>query len=110
MKIKKRDLKKLIKSAKYKLDTLRPSDIQKDKFKPSYLQFEGYLDLFTTIEALINVSILATQGDSYFPPHIKNHGMDIRRTLELANKLLLFEEGEFLDNFNIMLKQLESKS
>lgn len=110
MKTKKKDLKKLIKSAKYKLDTLRPSDVQKDKFKASYLQFEGYLDLFTTIEALINVSILATQGDSYSPPHIKDHGMDIRRTLELANKLLPFEEGEFLDNVNMMLKRLESKS
>lgn len=110
MKTKKKDLKKLIKSAKYKLDTLRPSDVQKDKFKASYLQFEGYLDLFTTIEALINVSILATQGDSYAPPHIKDHGTDIRRTLEIANKLLPFEEGEFLDNVNMMLKRLESKS
>lgn len=110
MKTKKKELKKLIKSAKYKLDTLRPSSIQKNKYNASYLQFEGYLDLFTTIEALINVSILATQGDSYSPPHIKDHGMDIRRTLELANKLLPFEEGEFLDNVNIMLKKLESKS
>ncbi|MBA6152407.1 hypothetical protein [Gelidibacter maritimus] len=109
MKIKKKELKKLIKSAKYKLDTLRPSDIQKNKFKPSYLQFEGYLDLFTTIEALIHVSILATQGDPYSPPHVKDHGRDIRRTLELASKLLPFEEGEFLDDVHIMMKQLESQ-
>ncbi|MHB1105402.1 MAG: hypothetical protein ACYCZ2_03480 [Lutibacter sp.] len=109
MKTKKKDLKRLIKSAKHQLDTLHPSDIQKDKFKASYLQFEGYLDLFITIEALINVSILATQGDSYSPPHIKDHCKDIRRTLELAQKLLPFEEGEFLDEVNAVLKQMESK-
>ena len=107
MKTKRKVLEKLVKSAKYKLDTLQPSDIQKNKFKAKYLQFEGYLDLFTTIEALINVSILATQGDSYCPPHIKNHGIDIRKTLELANKLLPFDEGEFLDDVNAMLKQLK---
>lgn len=55
MKTKKKDLKKLIESAKYKLDTLEPSDVQNGKFKATYLQFEGYLDLFTTIEALMNV-------------------------------------------------------
>lgn len=107
MKTEKKELKKLIKSAKYQLDTLQPSDIQKDKFKAKYLEFEGYLDLFNTIEALINVSILATQGDSYLPPRIKNHGSDIRKTLELVQKLLPFEEGEFLDDVNAMLKQLK---
>ena len=108
MKTKRKELERLLKSAKYKLDTLKPSDIQKDKFKATYLQFEGYLDLFTTIEALMNVSILATQGDIYCPPHIKDHGKDIRKTLELAQKLLPFDEGEFLDEVNFMLKQLES--
>lgn len=106
MKTKKKDLKRLLKSAKYKLDTLQPSDIQKNKFKATYLQFEGYLDLFSTIESLINVSILATQGDIYCPPHIKDHGKDIRKTLELAQKLLPFDEGEFLDDVKVMLKQL----
>ncbi len=107
MKTKKKDLKKLIESAKYKLDTLEPSDVQNGKFKATYLEFEGYLDLFTTIEALMNVSILATQGDIYCPPHIKNHGKAIRKTLELAQKLLPFDEGEFLDDAYDMLKQLD---
>ena len=107
MKTKRKELERLVKSAKYKLDTLQPSYIQKGKFKAKYLQFEGYLDLFTTIEALMNVSILATQGDTYWPPHIKDHGRDIRKTLELANRLLPFDEGEFLDNVYVTLKQLE---
>lgn len=39
---------------------LHPSNVQQGKFQPSFLQFEGYLDLFTTIESLINVCILAS--------------------------------------------------
>tara|TARA_R110000765_G_scaffold63378_7_gene123186 strand:- start:8970 stop:9389 length:420 start_codon:yes stop_codon:yes gene_type:complete len=105
MKTKKKKLKKLLKSARHQFDTLQPSDIQKNQFKATYLQFEGYLDLFITIEALINVIILATQGDSYSPPHIKNHGRDIRKNLELAKTLLPFDEGEFLDDLNAILKQ-----
>ena len=93
MGIKKKQLKMLKESAKYKLTTLHTSDIHKNKFKASFLQFDGYTDLFSTIESLINVCILAShvEGDSNDP------GLDIRKTLELANKLLPFDEGEFLD-------------
>lgn len=66
------------------------------------MEFEGYTNLFITVEALINVSILATQGETYSPPRIKNHGMDIRCTLELVNQLLPFEEGKFLDECPII--------
>ncbi|GAA3560346.1 hypothetical protein [Snuella lapsa] len=105
MKAKKKDFKRLMKSARHQFDTLQPSDIRNDKFKATYLEFDGYLDLFTTIEALLNVSILATQGDTYCPPHIKDHGKDIRKTLELAQKLLPFDEGEFLDDVYAIIKQ-----
>ena len=95
--MKKNKIKALEALAKNKLVVLHHSNARKGKFKPSFLQFEGYLDLFTTIESLINVCILASQGDSYCPPRVKDHGSDIRKTLELANQLLPFEEGEFLD-------------
>tara|TARA_R110000796_G_scaffold170560_1_gene287481 strand:+ start:14959 stop:15276 length:318 start_codon:yes stop_codon:yes gene_type:complete len=93
MGIKKKQLKMLKESARYKLTTLHTSDIHKNKFKASFLQFDGYTDLFSTLESLINVCILAShvEGDSNDP------GLDIRKTLELANKLLPFDEGEFLD-------------
>ena len=97
MKAKKTLLKHLRKSARDSLVTLQPSRDNSNKFKASFLYFEGYLDLFTTIESLLNVFILATQGDGFCPPHIKEHERDIRKTLELAAKLLPFEEGEFLD-------------
>lgn len=105
MKSKKKELKKLIKSAKHRLVTLQPSSIQKHKFRPSFLQFDGYLDLFITIESLINVCIMASHIDS--SNGTDDDGLDIRKTLELANKLLPFDEGEFLDDVNAMLKQQE---
>ena len=93
MKSKKKDLKRWKESAKYKLTTLTASDIHKDKFKPAFLQFKGYTELFLTIESLINVCILAShaQGDYNDP------SLDIRKTLEPKNQLLPFDEGEFLD-------------
>ena len=93
MGIKKKQLKMLKESAKYKLTTLNNSDIHKDKFKPAFLQFDGYTDLFSTIESLINVCILASHVEGDF----NDPGLDIRKTLELANQLFPFDEGEFLD-------------
>tara|TARA_R110002096_G_scaffold327768_3_gene521907 strand:- start:1141 stop:1458 length:318 start_codon:yes stop_codon:yes gene_type:complete len=104
--MKRKKIKTLEASAKSKLVMLHPSNVQQGKFKPSFLQFDGYLDLFTTIESLINVCILASQGDTYCPPHVKDHGSDIRKTLELANQLLPFEEGEFLDEaYKLFIKK-----
>ena len=103
--MKRKQIKELRALAKHKLNTLQPSNLRKEKYKPSFLEFDGYTDLFITIEALINVSILAAQGDTFSPPRIKDHGIDIRRTLELANNLLPFEEGEFLDESYRLLKK-----
>jgi hypothetical protein len=97
MKNKKTQLKHLKKSARDSLVSLQPARDNSNKFRASFLYFEGYLELFSTIESLLNVCILATQGDGFCPPHIKEHERDIRKTLELAAQLLPFEEGEFLD-------------
>jgi len=105
MKKSKKELKKLKKSARNKLVVLGPSKIQENKFRPTFVMLDGYLDLFDTIEALINVCILATQGEPYSPPHVKQPGEDIRKTLELVTQLLPFEEGEFLDEINYLLKK-----
>lgn len=105
MKKSKKELKKLLESARYKLEVLEPTNLQKGKFRPSFVLLDGYLDLFDTIEALINVCILATQGDPYSPPHVKQPGEDIRKTLELVTQLLPFDEGEFLDEVNQLLRK-----
>lgn len=107
MKKKKKQLKKLRKGAKGKLNVLRPSRSRKGEFKPSFVYFDGYSDLFTTIEALINVCLLATQGDNRCPPHSKSLEVNIRKTLELASSLMPFEEGEFLDEVYQMLVEDE---
>nr|WP_293298142.1 hypothetical protein [Allomuricauda sp.] len=51
---------------------------------------------------------MATQGEPYSPPHVKQPGEDIRKTLELVTQLLPFEEGEFLDEVNKLLKKDKS--
>ena len=109
MKKSKKELKKLMESAKYKLEVLEPTNLQKGKFRPSFVLLDGYLDLFDTIEALINVCILATQGEPYSPPHVKQPGEDIRKTLELVTQLLPFEEGDFMDEVNQILNDRKSR-
>ena len=104
----KKELKKLKESAKNKLVVIGPSKIRKNKFRPTFVMLDGYLDLFDTIEALINVCILATQGEPYSPPHVKQPGEDMRKTLELVTQLLPFEEGEFLDEVYRLLNKEKS--
>lgn len=103
MKKNKKLVKKLKRGAHGKLNVLHPSQSRKGKFKPSFVYFNGYSDLFTTIDALINVCILATQGANNPQSHSKEHELDIRKTLELASSLMPFEEGEFLDDAYHML-------
>lgn len=106
MKAKKRHLKKLKKAAKSSLVALQPVDVRKNSFKASFLEFKGYLDLLTTIEALINVCIMATQGDHYSQSSLKNSGSDIRKALELVRQLLPMEEWQFLDEcYNLLVKE-----
>lgn len=52
MKLKKKNLKKLKKSAKNLFVTLHPLENEKNRFKASFVEFKGYLDLFITIESL----------------------------------------------------------
>ena len=91
--------------AKSKLNTLRQCNSQNGKMKPAFLKFDGYLELFTTIESLLNVCILATEGDSYSPSKIKCPEESIRKSLELVVQLLPLEEGEFLDEAYRLFKE-----
>jgi len=69
------------------------------------LEFKGYTDLFFSLKSMINVCILASQGDLNNPPSVKNPGNDIRQILELVNQLLPIEEWELLDkSYELLLK------
>ncbi len=101
--MKKKKIKTLEALAKSKLTVLHPSKVQKGNFQPSFLQFEGYTDLFLTIESLIKVCIVASHTiDSNI---VEDPDLDIRKTLEIVLQLLPFEEGEFLDEAYAILKQ-----
>ncbi len=89
---------------------MKPSKTYKGKFEASSLYFSGYLDLFITISSILNVCILATEGDPMSPPYVKSPPEDIRRVLELANSLLPMEEGEFLvEIYGLLQKDQEEK-
>ena len=109
MKKKHKLVKKLKRGAHGKLNVLHPSQSRKGKFKHSFVYFNGYSDLFTTIDALINVCILATQGANNPQSHSKELELDIRKTLELASSVMPFEEGEFLDDAYQMLVKNNNK-
>ena len=108
MKKKNKIVTKLKKGVHSKLNVLYPSQSQKGKFKPSFVYFNGYSDLFTTIGALINACILASQGGNNHLPHSKYFELDTRKTLELASSLMPFEEGEFLDEAYKMLVKMRN--
>lgn len=90
-------LEQLKGSAREKLSVLQPTGFPKGKFRASTITFDGYLDLFDTLEALINVCLLANLGSQDPPSHIPEPEKDIAITLRLANQLLPYCEGRFLD-------------
>jgi HEPN domain-containing protein len=91
-------------SAKTSFVALRPFDCGHDGFRPSFLEFKGYTELFFTLKSMINVCILASQGDLSNPPFVKNPGNDVQQVLGLVNQLLPMEEWEFLDEcYNLLI-------
>jgi len=60
---------------KVQIDHLEQFWYNKGKFKSSFLQFDGYTDLFSTIESLINVCILASRVEGDF----NDPGLDIQK-------------------------------
>jgi len=106
MKTSEKKLKKLKDSARSKLAELGPSHIRKGKFSQTLVLFDGYLDLFDTVDALINLCVLASQAEPYSPSDAEQPGEDIRKTLELlVTQLLPYDEGDFLDGVNQLLQK-----
>lgn len=38
-----------------------------------------------------NINLLGCYGDNYCPQHVKEYGLNIRKTLDITNQLLPFE-------------------
>lgn len=77
---------------------LEPHDTYPGKFRVNHLYVDGYHDLFFTIRALITVCIMVLENEDYpYSPLIKQPNIHIQAVLELACKMMPYEEGEFLD-------------
>lgn len=101
---KRKTLKKLEALAKEHFLILRPHDTYTGRYKVDYLYVNGYQELFFTLRALMNVCVMALENedDSTSPPMTQSR-LHIQTVLELASKMMPFEEGELLDSIRELL-------
>lgn len=97
-------LKELQALAKEHLQMLGPHNTYTGRFSVNYLYVNGYRELFFTLRALMNVCIMALENEDYSnSPLMQQPGLHIQTVLELASKMMPFEEGELLDGMRQLL-------
>ncbi|WP_299531825.1 hypothetical protein [Ulvibacterium sp.] len=67
------------------------------KFYVNHLPLDGYQNLFFTLRALINICVMALDTKDFSNTQVIQPEVHVQTVLELAVKLIPFEEGEFLD-------------
>ncbi|WP_339916943.1 hypothetical protein [Yeosuana marina] len=76
----------------------------------NYARVYDYVDLFSTLKSMLNVSILALEGQQDLTLHISNKESDVKRVLEFAKNLIPLEEGIYLDEIRkLMLSDDKAK-
>tara|TARA_R110002096_G_scaffold429949_1_gene643320 strand:+ start:1420 stop:2622 length:1203 start_codon:yes stop_codon:yes gene_type:complete len=74
----------------------------------NYVWVYDYVELFSKLKSMLNVSILALEDQKDLTLHIKNKESDVKTVLEFAKNLIPIEEGYFLDEMrNLMLPDKE---
>lgn len=76
------------------------------KNKGNYLNFGrvyNYVDLFSTLKSMLNVSILALEDRQDLTLDISNKESDVKRVLKFAKNLIPFEEGIYLDEMRKLM-------
>ena len=76
----------------------------------NYVRIYDYMELFSTLKSILNVSILALEEQQDLTLHIKNKESDVKTVLEFAKNLIPFEEAIYLDKMReLMLSEKENK-
>lgn len=70
----------------------------------------NYSGLFATLKSMLNVSILALEGQEDQTLDIKDKESDIINVLEFAKNLIPLEEGHFLDEMRELMIREEKTS
>ncbi len=101
-------LKKIKELSKENFKLLTPIGGKSEAYYLNYVRVYDYMELFSTLKSMLNVSILALEDQKDLTLHIKNKESDVKTVLEFAKNLIPIEEGYFLDEMrNLMLSDKE---
>lgn len=70
----------------------------------NYARVYDYVELFSILKSMLNVSILALEGQQDLTLHIKNKESDVKNVLEFAKNLIPLEEGIYLDEMRKLMQ------
>ena len=103
-------LKKIKGLSKENFKLLSPKGGKNNGYYLNYVRVYDYVELFSTLKSMLNVSILALEGQQDLTLHIKNKESDVKNVLEFAKNLIPIEEGYFLDEMReLILPEKKSK-
>ena len=103
-------LKKIKELSKENFKLLTPIGGKNNGYYLNYVRVYDYVELFSTLKSMLNVSILALEGQQDLTLHIKNKESDVKNVLEFAKNLIPIEEGYFLDEMReLMLSDKKGK-
>ncbi len=89
---------------------LSPIGDKREGYYLNYARVYVYMELFSTLKSILNVSILALEEQQDLTLHIKNKASDVKAVLEFAKNLIPLEEAIYLDKMRaLMLSEKENK-
>jgi len=104
------NMEKVKQLSKENFKLLSPIGGNQEGYYLNYVRVYDYLELFSTLKSMLNVSILSLEEQQDSTLHINNKESDVRKVLEFAKNLIPLEEGIFLDEMRkIMLSDENNK-
>lgn len=85
------------------LNLLSPIGGIKKGYYLNYVRVYDYSELFDTLKSMLNVCILALEGQQDCTLDIYHKESDVKRVLSFAKYLIPFEEGNFLDEIRELI-------
>lgn len=96
-------IKKIKELSKENFKLLTPIGAKNNGYYLNYVRVYDYVELFSILKSMLNVSILALEGQQDLTLHIKNKESDVKNVLEFAKHLIPIEEGYFLDEMRELM-------
>ena len=96
-------IKKIKELSKENFKLLTPIGGNNKGYYLNYIRIYDYVELFSTLKSMLNVSILALEEQQDLALHIKNKESDVKTVLEFAKNLIPFEEAIYLDKMRELI-------